>query len=402
MSNYLRFIPAGLLLWTMATGCTGNDAIPEAPDHILALENVTIYSSADVENADTLKLVREQIFSDTDENPITTFGAVIADSLGRVYIGDRNQRTVHLFEQDGEYQGRIGREGDGPGEFRWVGAMDIHDNGLYVYDPNGGKINLFEVGTGVGNLPEYETSIVIGGDSWNDFPEEGFMNPGFHSVRSDGSLFLTSRTSPFLYRENPDSLGVSRYYRWTGDSSEQPEVFFEISEPKYIVTDMFFIPPQFATRGLATISSDDQIYSANTGEFLIHLHDAEGNRLSSFYYPFEKHELTRSEAVNSVDDIDQLRDAVQSMELPGTWPALRQMIADNSGRVWISVYTGSENATEWWVLEESGQLLARFKLPDGMSIARVNKSHLYTRETDEETGLQKVVRYRIEIGDEEA
>lgn len=301
MRKYLSFIPAGLLLWTMATGCTGNDVMPEAPEHILAMENVTIYTSADVENADTLKLVREQIFSDTDENPITTFGAVIVDSLGRVYIGDRNQRTVHLFEHDGEYHGRIGREGDGPGEFRWVGAMDIHDNRLYVYDPNGRKINVFNPGTESRNLPKYESAIVIGSDSWNDFPETDFVYPGFHSVRSDGSLLLTSRTSPILYREHPDTTGVRRYYLWSGEYDEQPEVIFEVAEPKHITYQWFIIPPPFATRGLMAMSGDERIYSANTGEFLIHVHDSEGNRHSSFYYPFENRELTRREAVNSVE-----------------------------------------------------------------------------------------------------
>ncbi len=392
MKKLITAISFSLLL----ANCTQQKSA-DAPKHILELENVTIYSSADIVNADTLKLIREQVFTDTDENPITTFGSVITDSDGRVYIGDPRQHTIHLFMQDGDYLGRFGREGGGPGEFRWVGRMNIHDNRLYAYDPNGNRVNIFELGTDARKFPEYEGVIVVGGESWENFPEPGFMNPGFHSIRSDGSLLLTSRTSPFLYRENPDSIGVNRYYQWSGHNSDKPESIFEIPEPKHIVTEWFLIPPPFETRGLLAMSGEDRIYSANTEEFLIHVHDAEANHHSSFYYPFEEQELTRGDAINSVDDHEQLRDAVQSMQIPGTWPALRQMFADNSGRIWISVYTENEKVTEWWVLEETGQLMARFELPDGTSIARVDKSQLYTRETDEETGQQQVVRYAIEM-----
>ena len=393
-----RWLIATATLFTVIiTGCTWADSDIQAPDHILEMENVTIHSSADIETADTLRLVREQIFTDTDENPITTFGSIITDNFGRVIIGDSRQHTIHVFMHDGIYLGRFGREGGGPGEFRWVGSMDIHDNRLYVNDPNGRRVNLFELGSNARNLPEFETSIVIGSESWDNFPEPGFMNPGFHTVRSDGSLLLTSRTSPILYRENPDSTGVRKYYQWSGNNSDNPEAIFEIPEPKHIVTEWFLIPPSFATRGLMTMAGDDRIYSANTEKFLIHVHDTEGNHQSSFYYPFESRELSRNEAVESVDDHEQLRDAVQSMQIPGRWPVLRQMFSDNSGRIWISVNSENEKAAEWWVLEESGQLIARFELPDGMSIARVDQSQLYTRETDAETGLQQVVRYRIEM-----
>lgn len=386
-----------ILLLVTVVGCTGSDRNIQAPDHILEMENVTIYSSADIESADTLRLVREQVYSDTDDNPISSFGAIVNDSMGRVFIGDPRQYTIHLFMDDGSYLGRFGREGSGPGEFLWVGGMVIHDNRLYAYDVNGNRIHLFELGSDAHNLPVYETSIVLGGESWDDFPKPGFMNPSFHSVKSDGSLLLTSRTSPILYREHPDSIGVRRYYLWSGDQTQKPESILEIPEPKHIVTEWFLIPPPFEPRGLLTVTGDDRIYTANTAEILIHSHDAEGNDLSSFYYPFEHRELTRSEAIESVDDHEQLRDAVQSMQIPGTWPALQRMIADNSGRIWLSVYTEHDQADEWWVIEESGELLARFNLSDGQSIARIDQSHLYTRETESETGTQQVVRYRIEF-----
>jgi hypothetical protein len=388
---------AVILLLITFSSCTWSDQNIHVPDHILEIENVTVYSHADIESADTLRLVREQIFSDTEENPISSFSSIVNDSMGRVYIGDPRQYTIHLFKDDGSYLGRFGREGSGPGEFRWVGGMVIHENLLYAYDVNGRRIHLFELGSDARNMPVYETSIVLGGEHWDDFPEPGFMNPAFHTIKSDGTLLLSSHTSPFLYREHPDSLGVRRYYRWSGDPDQKPESIFEIPEPKHIVTEFFLIPPPFESRGLFAITGSDRIYWANTAEILIQSHNREGQDASAFYYPFEHRTLTRSEAIESVDDHEQLRDAVQSMQIPDTWPALQRMIADNSGRIWLSVYTERDQADEWWVLEESGELLARFHLSDWQSIARIDQHHLYIRETEPESGNQLVVRYRIEL-----
>lgn len=391
-----------ILLVVITTACSGADDDTWVPEHILEMENVRIYDHADIEAADTLTLVREQVFMDTDENPISSFGAVLSDSFGRVLIGDRSQFAIHVFDRDGDYIGRFGREGSGPGEFRWVGGMDLHNNRLYIHDVNGRRINIFNLGSDAYALPVFESAVMIGSDNWENFPEPGFVNPGFHSVRSDGSILLASRTSPVLYREYPDSIGVNRYYFWNSNSNQQPEAIFEISEPKHIVTDWFIIPPPFATRGLMAKSGNDRIFSANTRDFLIKTYEADGGYKSAFYYPLQKRELTRSDAVKSVEQHgEELQDAVRSMPIPDTWPALRQIFADNSGRLWVLVYPENDGINEWYVMEESGKLLARFELPDATSIARVNNEFLYTRETDEETGLQQVVRYRIEIGDKD-
>jgi len=98
-----------------------------------------------------------------------------------------------------------------------------------------------------------------------------------------------------------------------------------------------------------------------------------------------------------VDDIEQLRDAVQSMPIPDTWPAIRQLRADNSGRIWVLVYAENTEINRWYVLEDSGSLLAKFELPNETSIVAIDDGHLYIRETNEETGLQQVVRYKIEM-----
>jgi hypothetical protein len=398
MRSFFLRVSVAILSYLTAAACSGNGSVQEVPEAVRGMENVTVYSEADVAEADTMRLIREQVFRDSDEDPITSFGAVVSDSFDRLFVGDSQQKAVHVFQPDGRYMGKFGREGRGPGEFLWVGGMNILNNRLYVNDPNGRRVNLFDPGLDARELPSYETSIAIGSDSWENFPESGFMNPAFYTMRSDNSILLISRTSPLLYREHRDSIGVKKYYRWSGESDDRPAEVFEIAEPKHLVTEWFIIPPPFASRELAVFAGADRIYFANTEDFLIQTHDGNGNFMSADYYPFEKPGLTRTDAVKSVDH-EQLKNAVETMTLPDTWPAIRSMFADMSGRLWVSVYAENEEVDEWWVLDEDGQLLGRFNLPEETSVAHVRDSHLYVRETNPETGLQQVVRFLIEFGE---
>lgn len=52
---------------------------------------------------------------------------------------------------------------------------------------------------------------------------------------------------------------------------------------------------------------------------------------------------------------------------------------------------------EWWILEETGELITTFEWPRDERIEVIKNGKMYTRQTDEESGLQQVVRYRAEI-----
>ncbi|MGK7370960.1 MAG: 6-bladed beta-propeller [Candidatus Halalkalibacterium sp. M3_1C_030] len=246
------------------------------------MENVPVNGEDDVAKSDTLMLDREQVFGDTDEIPIASFGAVIADRFGRVYVGDSQQQMIHIFMPDGRYLGRIGQDGDGPGEFRWVGYLEILDQQLYAYDPNGQKIILFNIGESPDILPEYVTDISIARENWKNFPEAGYMNPAFHSLQQNGDFILNSKTSPLIYRQDADSVGVSKYYRWNTSSQTQPELIFQTREAEHIVTEWFIIPPPFASKEIIAFSDNGQIYSADTREFRVRIHDSDGTYQSAF------------------------------------------------------------------------------------------------------------------------
>ncbi|HJP55537.1 MAG TPA: 6-bladed beta-propeller [Gemmatimonadales bacterium] len=69
-------------------------------------------------------------------------GAVI-DPAGRLYVADQSPTEIKVFGRDGRLVRTIGRDGDGPGEFRSP-ILGIHGTSLVVFDPRLARISLFD------------------------------------------------------------------------------------------------------------------------------------------------------------------------------------------------------------------------------------------------------------------
>jgi hypothetical protein len=85
-------------------------------------------------------------------------------------------------------------------------------------------------------------------------------------------------------------------------------------------------------------------------------------------------------------------------ELLKTNPVIADLKGDDQNRVWVAIPTGiqSENY-QWWILKESGQLLAKLTLPRDQPIYDIKSGYLYSKKTNKEMGAEYVVKYRIEL-----
>lgn len=106
--------------------------------------------------------------------------------------------------------------------------------------------------------------------------------------------------------------------------------------------------------------------------------------------------MSREDAIRS-QGTPYLADLVSQNEIPDTWPAMDRMLIDDDGRLWVATIVEDLSVFEWWVLDESGEFITTFEWSRDELIEVVKNGKMYTRQTDEETGLQQVVRYRVEM-----
>jgi len=90
-------------------------------------------------------LIEEGRFSGAEGTPAELGDprSVAVDDAGRIYIVDNKPASIKVFGPDGRLIRSIGREGEGPGEFR-VGFIAAHGGYLVLHDPQVSRTTVWD------------------------------------------------------------------------------------------------------------------------------------------------------------------------------------------------------------------------------------------------------------------
>jgi hypothetical protein len=134
-----RTLMAGTVLTLCASACQGDRGAGASAAGIDTVGGTVIVTNPE-RPASTAQPVARQAFliGEVEGEPQYTFGSISSlavDGSGRVYVSDMMADEVRVFGPGGEFMERIGRRGDGPGEFRGPTGLAISSAGvLYVRD----------------------------------------------------------------------------------------------------------------------------------------------------------------------------------------------------------------------------------------------------------------------------
>lgn len=141
-----QVISVSLLVLLSLTTCS--PPIEEIPEHLNELENLSIYSP-DTKAPIQINFVQEQIFGDTQDVNFQFMYEVGVDDGGRVYISElaMGNRTIHVFDSEGNYLENVGEEGDGPGEYQSPTHLQIKNTHLYIFDNLNQRVSAYSLDT---------------------------------------------------------------------------------------------------------------------------------------------------------------------------------------------------------------------------------------------------------------
>lgn len=395
-----------LVITIILTSCTESTSETpiDLPADLDGIENLTVFPAGMVAKAD-IQFNRERSFGDTPEITFGGLGGFDVDSSGRVYINDYQQNTINIFKSDGTYLTTIGGSGNGPGEYAFGPFPVLKSDQLFLIDGMKARVNLhstddFELTqtislnpTNMGSFEELAESHLNQIFVVND---ERFLVKMTRFVRTlaDKAGELKDDRLIFFYTMGDDARLIKPItepvpmYEITGEAPEdfQPQGPFSRASPR----------PQIFTKPLVTVSDDGSIYSALSDRLLIKKYNSNGDYLSAIYHPFINLQMTKEDAVSS-QGTPFLADLVSQNEVPDNWSAMDDLLVDDVGRLWVATIVEDLSVYEWWVLEDSGELITKFEWPRDEPIEVIKNGKMYTRQTDEETGLQQIVRYGIEF-----
>jgi len=406
------------LLFIGSIGCTHQNE-SETPGYLNGIQNLVVI----IKNTDdhsSIELERVAILDDPDAtnswyNDMSGtdfpfgggfdywFGGLDIDDFGRIYIGNRPEKTIQVFDSTGFYQTNLGRQGNGPGEFNEILDIKIRSNKLYVFDYLQFRTTVFSLDSL--KLVEVQNAYL------NRFPDIDELT-GWHANQFkliDGETFLVAFMEEFRNanvgtpRYNLDKERSVRYYLVNREGNVLSEMLFELMDHKVITADVGgrhlynLMPVPFLNEPLISVSDEGNIFAANSETSLIKMYDSTGDYVRAFYIPLDKKSLIRDELIKMyAEEHIQSRNLLLHAELPKTWPALGDVITDDENRLWISTIQNCENSMyEWWVLQDTGELITTFKWPENRSIEKIKNGYVYARETSKSTGFQTIVTYRI-------
>jgi hypothetical protein len=333
------------------------------------------------------------------------FAGLEVDDSGRIYVGNRAAHTIQVFDSGGLFLTETGGEGSGPGEFNGISDVKIQNNQLLAFDFLQFRTTFYSLDPL--NILEVKNAYLSRAPDVDEL--NGWFSSGYKLI--DDERFLVryvdeyANTNVGTPQYNLDKIRLNRYYIVSREGKVVSEMLFELKSQTYITTDVEgrhlwnWAPVPFLNQPLVSISDDGHIISANSEESLIKMYAPNGDYIRAFYLPLEKKTLIREELLNMYDEAGkETKNLLQNAELPEKWPALGNIILDDENRLWVSTIPDREILTyEWWVLQDNGDLLTKFKWPGNRSIEKIKGGYVYTRVTEESTGMQTIVKYRIEL-----
>ena len=286
--------------------------------------------------------------------------AVLVDEDGNVYLLDAQLSEIQVFDPQGMHVRTIGREGEGPGEFRRAGGMFFVGENLCVAQRFPGRLVLF----------------TRAGDPAGDFEVEGVAGMGGVQVgQSNGDKLVFSRASG---RRDGEAFVMVRTLATHDARGKQIAVLGE-SERRVSPTDTMFREGdmQAYEDNWALLPDGRVALGAEADHYRIGFYDLDGSL--SAQVQIEHPLLARTAA-----EKEQLRAGFvmfggprgrggrgagnpPQVELRDQHPVFAKLDRGPDGRLWVLTARGARPAAkgalaQFDVFESSGQLARRVLL----------------------------------------
>ncbi len=388
-----RFLATPLLAVTLtAAGCGAGQTSMQADgarvDTIAGVVHVTngargAWDDDAAWEVDVERAVRIGVVDGEAEYVFGRIGGVWVAPDGRIFVGDAQAREVRIFTPEGEFLGRLGRTGEGPGEFRHVdGIGAAPGGGVAVLD---GMLNRVSVFDGDGAFRRM----------FRLARPYRFLQAGA-SVRFDdaGRFYDVIGLSIGI---GVDTLGVVRY---SPEGAAEDTVVVAVHEPVQLhhrapdgrpLTSMK-VP--FTPEPSAAIGPDGSHYATLGDAYRIARLAPGGDTIHVIHRAVPPRRLdpaVRESARAAL--VEHFRAAAGSEPrdvppIPEHAPAISRLVVDDLGFVWALVH-GGEDRFEWDVFDRDGRFLGTVTTP-AMDVTHIGERTIAGVVSDE-MGVQRVL-----------
>jgi len=284
------------------------------------------------------------------------------DEDGNIYALDQRESIVKIFNSQGTYVRKVGRKGQGPGEFASAYALAITpQKHLFVTDVAGRQIVIYDLGG------EYVRSI---------------------STALTRVLFPILDSEECIYDLVPGQDETTGY--------ELRKYSQDLKVQRTLLTSPSVLTPQKKYRAFAPIirfdlGPDGAVVFGYPEEYLIKICDSDGNILRHITREYEPVAITREEK-EAVEKRPPIQD--YTYDIPQSHSAYHQITVDDQGWIFVATWEKYDKGYYYDIFTPDGRYFAKVGLLFSPVIMKKNK--LYMIESDEE-GYEIIRRYEYSI-----
>lgn len=348
------------------------------------------------------------------EDPFSLVAGVREGAGGALVVVDGMDGELSVVRFAAGEKSALGRQGSGPGEYRAPAAVfRIRGDTIWVLDPVQQRIAAF--------LPDFKAGVPFPLQMFDTQTRTALMQP-FHvddAGRMYSSALPVGAGGPNM--RIPDSVEVIRFDpRAQATRATLAKVRFPTSGTPEMRVEGTVIKYTMAYPGLVTADSwavfpDGRVAIVHGANYTVEFIAPNGQRRTSAPVPYERIPVSRADQEAEMAEAqrqlkEQLKAAQRTMpqgmtldinmtppeSWPSSYPAISpmQVQAAPDGRLWVRRATPSRLDREQWdVLDASGALVARWRLPVRTRLVGVGRGVVYTVRLDEDDlqYLQRVV-----------
>lgn len=353
--------------------------------------------------------LHEDVRIGTQDGPdaLTLVTALAVDDEGRLYVAQPMDARIVVFDSGGGSLTSLGREGDGPGEFRAPLQMGWVRDSLWVYDPPAGRVSFWRDREYTGSLP------FRGVDMGPDYRRASLV-----ALLADGGALATAAPVQHRSARHPESRGAVLRTDRRGENAS-PVTTLRFTPPTTIQGEgsrMMLAYQPFDDGTLLAVSPDGERIvvvereAARNGRraiFSLLVLAAGGDTLADARIPYRPQALNE-EMINRVVEVPDARIASrfpspaaarrairQAVYLPAYQPPVTDVVVGRDHTVWLRREHTGTSTVEWTVLDERGGTLGRLNIPSAAKVFQADLEHVWTVEHDE-LEIPYVCRYRVE------
>lgn len=312
------------------------------------------------------------------------FGAVtgvVVDADGRIWVADGQASEIRVFGPEGTFLRRVGRAGEGPGEFRNISGLALAPDGVGALDGQLGRVTVFRPDGGVARTFRLERAYMV--------LEQGAPM----AFDDEGRFFDRARLSlrPFV-----DSVGVITYSP-AGEPADTALLGVVLQDDIPVERDgrlvMSFRRP-FAPNPSLAIGRDGRIHFARGDAYRIDVVGPAGDTLLVIRRGIAPRPVGDEERQAALERVRGRFEeagtvAPPGIELPDTKPVIARLVVDDAGNLWaLNPPDDSWRAMEWWVHAPDGRYLGAVATPV-MDVMHIGEDFVAGVVTDE-LGVQRV------------